>query len=101
MQPCYQGPNYDAAFCEELSNSLFYNASYQAQQPVGYGYPVNEACPPPTASNASASDCQLGNSPTYVINVTSQEHISEAIKFATKLNLRVVIKSTGHDFLQR
>lgn len=101
MLPCYQGPDYNAAVCDSLNNELFYNATFEAEHPVGYDYPVNEACPPPTGTNTSASQCQLGNSPLYAINVTTEEDIIAGIKFAEEKNLRVVIKSTGHDFLQR
>lgn len=37
----------------------------------------------------------------YAVNVTDEEDIVRSIKFAKQSNLRLVIKSTGHDFLQR
>lgn len=45
--------------------------------------------------------CPLGNYPTHVVNVTSAEDVSIAVKFASYYNLRLVIKNTGHDFLGR
>jgi hypothetical protein len=37
----------------------------------------------------------------YAVNATSPEHVSSAILFARRQNLRVVIKTTGHDSLAR
>jgi hypothetical protein len=45
--------------------------------------------------------CTLGNYPSYVVNASSTETVSQALQFANKWNLRVVIKNTGHDFLGR
>ncbi|KAI8260620.1 hypothetical protein K4K53_001693 [Colletotrichum sp. SAR 10_77] len=52
-------------------------------------------------ANAPSANCTIGNSPVFAVNVTDEEHISKAVEFAKKNNIRVVIKSTGHDFLQR
>ncbi|KID92408.1 isoamyl alcohol oxidase, partial [Metarhizium majus ARSEF 297] len=102
MLPCFIGPHANNATCQYLLKEGFYDPKFQAENPVGYDYPANEACPPPaSAFTLPASYCQLGNSPTYAINATSEAIISKGIKFAKEKNLRVVIKSTGHDFLQR
>ncbi|GAP87073.1 putative isoamyl alcohol oxidase [Rosellinia necatrix] len=102
MLPCYGGPDYDSETCQQLDSTLWWDPKWQAQQPVGYDYPLNEECPPPgTFGNVSAAHCQLGNSPMYAINATTEEDIVKGIQFAKKQNLRVVIKSSGHDFLQR
>lgn len=45
--------------------------------------------------------CTLGGYPSYVVNVTTVAQIQLAINFARNLNLRFVIKNTGHDFLGR
>lgn len=37
----------------------------------------------------------------FAVNVTSEDTISKTVKFAAKNNLRLSVKSTGHDFLQR
>lgn len=37
----------------------------------------------------------------YAVNVTQEEDIVKSITFAKQSNLRLVVKSTGHDFLQR
>ncbi|KAK5995329.1 VAO-type flavoprotein oxidase [Cladobotryum mycophilum] len=57
---------------------------------------VNDACLPyPTLS------CSPMGYPEYVINATTPSHVKLGIEFARKHNLRLVIKSTGHDFLGR
>ncbi|KAF6832073.1 isoamyl alcohol oxidase [Colletotrichum musicola] len=99
--PCYAGPSRDAATCQVVTAG-WSTAPFQASQPIGYMYPINGSCPlAQFVTNAPATSCTIGNSPVYAVNVTEEEHISKAIEFAKKNNIRLVIKSTGHDFLQR
>lgn len=63
---------------------------------------MNESCSLPGVNETlPLADCRLGSWPVYAVNVTSEEDISKSILFAVENNLRVVVKSTGHDFLQR
>lgn len=65
-------------------------------------YPINGSCPlAQFATNTPDTSCTVGNSPVFAVNVTEEEHITKAVEFAKKNNIRLVIKSTGHDFLQR
>ncbi|KAJ0318402.1 hypothetical protein Brms1b_004427 [Colletotrichum noveboracense] len=99
--PCYAGPNRDAAACEAVTQG-WSTATFQASQPIGYDYPLNSSCPlAQFTANAPSANCTIGNSPVFAVNVTDEEHISKAVEFAKKNNIRVVVKSTGHDFLQR
>lgn len=41
--------------------------------------------------------CTLGNLIVYAVDVSTPEHVSEALKFATKHNIRVVVRNTGHE----
>ena len=78
------------------------NSTFQAGQPLGYSYPLNQSCPlTPFQTNRTALSCMPGNSAMYAVKVMAETDIIAAIEFATAKNLRVVIKSTGHDFLQR
>ncbi|KAJ4226132.1 hypothetical protein NW759_004719 [Fusarium solani] len=43
--------------------------------------------------------CQLGGLPVYSVKATSVSQIQLAVNFARSLNLRLVIRNTGHDFL--
>ncbi|KAF7176450.1 hypothetical protein CNMCM7691_002768 [Aspergillus felis] len=56
----------------------------------------NYSCVPFT--NASRP-CELGNYPSYVVNVTEASDVQGALAFAQKHNIRIVIKNTGHDYL--
>lgn len=42
--------------------------------------------------------CKMGAYPSYVVNVSSVAQIQLAVNFARNLNLRLVVKNTGHDF---
>lgn len=43
-------------------------------------------------------NCTLGGFPSYVVNVHNVAQIQLAVNLARSLNLRLVIKNTGHDF---
>ncbi|KIK55609.1 hypothetical protein GYMLUDRAFT_175341 [Collybiopsis luxurians FD-317 M1] len=45
--------------------------------------------------------CQQGNVPPVGVDARTAEDIQAAVAFAEKWNLRVVVKSTGHDYLGR
>jgi len=57
--------------------------------------------PPPELCLRDDSSCAQGNVPLYAVNATAIQHIQAGIKFAQAHNLRVVIKSSGHDYLGR
>lgn len=54
-------------------------------------------CMPPTI-NAGETDCTVGGYPAYSVAVTNVAQIQLAVNLARALNLRLVIKNTGHDF---
>lgn len=43
-------------------------------------------------------NCTLGAFPYYAVNVSTVAQIQLAVNFARSLNLRLVVKNTGHDF---
>jgi len=55
-----------------------------------------ETCMP---QNGATGNCTLGGFPSYVINATSVYQIQLAINLARNLNIRLVVRNTGHDFL--
>jgi len=61
-------------------------------------YFTNDTCRPTTTPTDT---CTLGYYPVLAIIAKSTKHIQEGIKFATKNNLRLIIRNTGHDFLGR
>lgn len=56
---------------------------------------ANGTCDP---YNPVSKPCALGNYIVYSVNVTKPDHISKAIKFASKHNIRLVVRNTGHDY---
>ncbi len=76
--------------------------SFQQQSPIGYCYPTEITCPPVNSSQpAPASRCSLGNAPVYTVNATTVAHVVSGVVFAEKHNVRLVIRNTGHDLLDR
>jgi hypothetical protein len=39
--------------------------------------------------------------PSYIVKATVPEDVQKAVRWAAEKNVRVVIKTTGHDFLGR
>ncbi|KAH7173132.1 uncharacterized protein B0J16DRAFT_275964 [Fusarium flagelliforme] len=100
-EPCYPHPDSDQEACLVVRNN-WSSAAFQLSQPLGYAYPLNESCPLPDPSDVATNvNCSLGHSPIYAVNVTTEQDISRSIQFARAKNLRLVIKSTGHDAMQR
>lgn len=52
----------------------------------------------PHTVNPYAINCTIGAYPTMSVNVTTVYHIQLAINLARNLNMRLVIKNTGHDY---
>ncbi|KAJ7646287.1 FAD-binding domain-containing protein [Mycena polygramma] len=56
---------------------------------------------PPSLCLRNATTCGQGNVPIYSAEVEGVADIQAAVKFASAHNLRVAVKSTGHDYLGR
>lgn len=48
-----------------------------------------------------STPCKQGRIPLLSVKVKEAKHIQEAVKFAAKHNLKLVIKNSGHDFIGR
>jgi hypothetical protein len=60
-----------------------------------------QTCLPPSLSTKFISDpptCTLGGFPPYSVKVTDVYQAQLAVNLARALNLRLVVKNTGHDF---
>jgi hypothetical protein len=55
---------------------------------------TNNSCDPFTPENTT---CAIGNYPWYSIEVLEPADISKGIAFATKYNIRLTVKNTGHE----
>ncbi|CEL05041.1 Putative Isoamyl alcohol oxidase (AFU_orthologue; AFUA_3G07410) [Aspergillus calidoustus] len=98
---CYPGPEYDKEECAYV-NSQWSNTTFQAEEPIGYSYPLDNNCPVVDRSAGQIpwpGRCGLGPSPVYTINATEPSELAAGIAFAQKNNVRLVVRNTGHDLL--
>ncbi|KAJ5197099.1 hypothetical protein N7449_007578 [Penicillium cf. viridicatum] len=93
--PCHS-PNYNAATCAVLKDGwLLPEEHYESSSSVMAPFFAEGACDP---FHPVSKPCTLGNYVRYSVNVTSPAQISNTVKFATKHNIRLVIRNTGHDY---
>ena len=45
----------------------------------------------------ATDDCTLGAYPEYAVNVSSVAQVQLTVNFVRNLNIRLVIKNTGHE----
>ncbi|KAI3391504.1 hypothetical protein diail_7202 [Diaporthe ilicicola] len=90
------GSSFDSSACDILKDKwsyaethLFSGGEFDAP------YFQNQSCDPYTPVD---TPCDLGNYPTYFINVSSADDVVAGIGFATENNIRLIVKNTGHDF---
>lgn len=55
-------------------------------------------CLPQEIFPYGSSSCTLGALPAYSVNATTVAQVQLAVNLARNLNLRLVVKNTGHDF---
>ncbi|KAJ0383473.1 hypothetical protein COL922a_010418 [Colletotrichum nupharicola] len=97
---CYDDfGNYDAARCEHITNE-WTNSTIHTEDPTSVMSPLYQGltCMPSGVNNISAGTCTVGGYPSYVVKATNVAQIQLAVNFARNLNLRLVVKNTGHDF---
>ncbi|KAJ5502342.1 FAD linked oxidase N-terminal [Penicillium fimorum] len=95
---CYPDwPQYNADKCASVSANWL-NSNLHMADPASIMLPLYEgrSCLP-SPFNYTAS-CTQGAYPTYAVNVSTVAQIQLAVNFARNLNLRLVVKNTGHDF---
>ncbi|KAI0410955.1 FAD binding domain-containing protein [Xylaria grammica] len=90
-------PDYEEPNCQYLKESWPYAYTY-VSSPSTVLAPLtqNQSCDPFTPPE---SPCRLGNTPAYVVNASSADHVAAALTFVRLHNIRLVVKSTGHDLL--
>lgn len=96
--PCHTS-SYNETTCGILKQEWPY-ADVHISSPSSYVAPLpqNQSCDPFTPRE---TECQLGNYPAYVVNASTADDAIAAVQFAQQHNIRLVIKSTGHDLLGR
>ncbi|PKS08601.1 hypothetical protein jhhlp_004987 [Lomentospora prolificans] len=101
---CHE-PTYNEAQCTNLLSGLMHDSSYRAANPGASQWANweaweshNETC---YVDGDTSVKCQQGRVSLYSVAVESVDEIAAALKFATKHNIRLVVKNTGHDFSGR
>lgn len=101
---CYPGNPFGSSHnCSDVKSHWSY-AHYQSIWPESNDYSIwnNNSCLPPGVSGYSKSKgCSIGGLPQYIVNATTEHQIATAMKWASERNIRIVIKSTGHDLSGR
>ncbi|KAF9109612.1 hypothetical protein BGX27_007413 [Mortierella sp. AM989] len=101
--PAYEchDPHYDSAKCEEIKKGYFYDYWRQLQpgavQQTNWEIVGDKGC----LGFNQTTPCHQGAVPLYTVNATSIEDVQNAVRFAAKNNIRLVVKNTGHDYLGR
>ncbi|KAI0883298.1 FAD-binding domain-containing protein [Annulohypoxylon maeteangense] len=97
---CYSSfKDYNSTKCEFITNNWINASIYHTEDPTSINAVLfqGSTCMPPALMPAQ-SECTVGGYPEYAVSVRNVAQIQLAINFARNLNLRVVIKNTGHDF---
>ncbi|RFU23594.1 hypothetical protein B7463_g12744, partial [Scytalidium lignicola] len=96
---CHTAPynDYDPTACAQLQ-STWTQAEIYVPKPaeIMNSYFQNQSCDPFTPISRT---CELGNYASYSINVTTAQHVIAGFDFARQYNIRLVVKTTGHDFM--
>ena len=103
LAPCfpYNGAPPNGALCNALLAN--YTNSYLRASLPGASQEVNWEQDPVSGEDCfdAAKPCMLGNIPPFAVPVASEEMVSTALAFASAHSLRVVIKSSGHEYQGR
>lgn len=59
-------------------------------------YFANQSCDPFLAESIP---CTLGNYVSYAVKVSTAAQVVAAVNFATKYNIRLVVRNTGHEYV--
>ncbi|KAK2685878.1 hypothetical protein QWA68_015090, partial [Fusarium oxysporum] len=103
---CYpSSSDYNKTACESVLEN-WSSFSFHSANPGSVVSPWTLGSCVPTYPNGTgvsggagtrAKGCSLGALPSYIVNATETHHVQTAIKYASKWNLRLIVKNTGHD----
>ncbi|KAL4969926.1 FAD-binding oxidoreductase [Aspergillus stella-maris] len=95
---CYPDwPEYDADACSTITTDWI-TSDVHMNDPTSIMLPLYEGRTCMAPGYNYTSTCEQGGYPTYVVNVTTVAQIQLAVNLARNMNLRLVVKNTGHDF---
>ncbi|KAI0155193.1 FAD binding domain-containing protein [Xylariaceae sp. FL1272] len=98
--PCFDDYGVqDPAKCSFINNNWFNNSYIHTDDPTSINAILFQGTTcVPAGVNPEAETCTLGSYPNYSVNVSTVAQVQLAINLARNLNVRLVIKNTGHDF---
>ncbi|KAK1833982.1 FAD binding domain-containing protein [Podospora conica] len=100
---CYpEWGRYSAAQCQELTRT-WNNSTLRIEDPTSIRSILFQGmtCMPPDHTArflGHTPNCSVGGFPEYTVKVANVGQIQLAVNIARNLNIRLVIKNTGHDF---
>ncbi|KAK4124879.1 FAD-binding domain-containing protein [Parathielavia appendiculata] len=95
---CHPGQaTYNATACPSVRAAWSTYEFHQAD-PVSMDWNqwTNDSCLP-----QEGAPCSGKGYPVFVINATEARHVQLGVRFAKKHNIRLVVKSSGHDYIGR
>ncbi|KAJ5009477.1 FAD-linked oxidoreductase ZEB1 [Colletotrichum sp. SAR 10_99] len=95
---CHPGePTYDAGRCAAV-RAGWSRFDFHKADPVSVMWDnwSNDTCLPDAAYL-----CRADGYSAFVVNATTPEHVKFGVDFARENNVRLIVKSTGHDYLGR
>ncbi|PFH59274.1 hypothetical protein XA68_12590 [Ophiocordyceps unilateralis] len=90
-------PLHNASACPSLREAWTHSA-WHSENPVSVMWDqfTNFSCLP-----EPSTPCSSRGYPAYVIDASTAEHVRVGINFAKEHNIRLIVKSSGHDFIGR
>ncbi|RJE19829.1 Berberine and berberine like protein [Aspergillus sclerotialis] len=101
---CYAGDPFNSPHNCSSVKQHWSSAAYHASWPesIDYSMFANNSCLPPGADGYSAErGCRVGGLPQYIVNATTENQIANAMAWASRKGIRIVVKGTGHDLSGR
>jgi hypothetical protein len=91
------GSTYDEEKCATIRDNWFFPETHlpSSSSPMAYEW-SNDSCNPFTAPEAP---CAIGSHVVYAVNATGLSDYQATLAFAREHNVRLVIRSSGHDYL--
>ncbi|KAF2876295.1 hypothetical protein BDV95DRAFT_625581 [Massariosphaeria phaeospora] len=99
--PCYDSKwgSKDDARCSALISTFGKPATHE-NDPTSIMWPIFQGKTCMVREGTTAADkCTLGGFPEYALNASNVAQIQLALNFARNLNIRLVVKNTGHCYL--
>ncbi|EPS34248.1 hypothetical protein PDE_09212 [Penicillium oxalicum 114-2] len=97
---CYPGNPFGSSFnCSAVQSHWSYASNHSAwPESIDYSIWNNNSCVPPGVSGyTEGKGCSIGGMSQYIVDARSEDHIATAMAWASDRNIRIAIKSTGHD----